>query len=330
MASTPTHDSIQRQITLAECCLAKRMGEVMEKERKGLSCDDAYLSIGGGFLIAEAFTNYYPKGEVYLSYKKNCEMSFEGNDFIVNSQIVSDVFYEQYNGTNSPNVASFWEFTDDESGIITNAVGGTTAFTYKWDSDEQTLEISTGGSPIVYSVSYDQFFEQVILTKPNGDVLTLGFYGEPILLNCELVELEASQPCVNPSDIEAVLNKLIAGCPCNCEEYVNVQQADNSGEAILLQDAFLTCIDGESNITIVYAYSGANEENSFVVVADDGSTQTEIYEIPSTGATSGQMTITVTSAELQGLANGVYDIFITDGTTTSNILDGVTKITCES
>ena len=302
------------------------MGDVLEKEKLGLSCNDAIEEIGNAYLSLEAIKNYVPEGDVVLAYNVNCEMNFEGNQFIVNSQVTSGAFSEQYNGSSSPNVASFWDFVDDESGTITNAVGSTSNFTYKWDLDTNELTITIGGVDTDYVVSYDQFFTQVILTKSNGDILTLGFYGDKSLLNCELVEVLATPPCITLTQVQGILNRVTKGCPCNCEEYVNVQPADKSGEAILNVYAAFTCVDGLPYITVTFDYLGASEDNEFQIVAGSE----VIYTFPSTGQSSGSVTLTITSDELQALANGYYDITIVDGTTTSNILTGIRKTSCET
>ena len=126
------------------------------------------------------------------------------------------------------------------------------------------------------------------------------------------------------------------GCPCDCEDYVNVQPPSKSGETIYNVMAQFSCNrDSESQITVSFDYTGASEENAFSIQASTANKDDIIYTFASTGQSSGHITATVTGSDIVALANGYYSITIIDNSGTSfqvisNTLDGIYKGSCNT
>lgn len=330
-----THADIQRQVTLAWCCLAKKQADALVKQRAGVNCSSELEAIAMGFMSLEALRNYYPLDEVIYSYTLGQSIVFTGNSMIVNSQVTSGIFYEQYDGTDSPNVASFWNFATSSTGTITNAVGSVTNFTYTYNGTTKVLAVTISGITTNYTVTSEKFFSQIVFKKANGDILTLGFYGTPTLSGGTETEVLAAKPCLSPNEAQGILNKVLKGCPCDCGEYINIQPADNNGEAIVNLMASFVCKDGEPYITISFEYSGSPTENAFSIVATSGSKEDVIYTFASTGQSDGSITATISGSDIISLANGYYNISIVDNygqsiQSSSNTLTGIRKTSCNT
>lgn len=219
-----TSEEAKIKSQLAMCCLAKKGGDALEKEKKGYSCNDSIKRIGYDFLVLEALCGWKPEGEVILSYKENCQMSFANNTMEVVSQVTDSAFFDQYDSSDSPFVAGVYFFNGDGSGTFTNAAGSVTNYTWKYENDTLTIDGTTN-----YGVSFDTFFTNVIFTDLNGDIQTLVFVGTPSLIGCELVNIVSEKPCLSSSQVEGMFARLNKGCACDCEDYVNILQ---DGETI--------------------------------------------------------------------------------------------------
>jgi hypothetical protein len=324
-----TAADIKRQSTLAWCCLGKRMGDSLVMEKQGQKCEGNMREIGYGFLYVNAVKGYVPENDVVTAYSSGCQMNFEGNQFIINSyfDVATNTFYEMYDSANADSVGS-WLYFDATQVTSSSAGGGTVSLSYTYDPVTGVLSIDGGAD--IFQVTYDKFFENIYLTNEDGNVLTLGFYGEKTLNGCSEVVVLADKPCLGPTEVQSILNKASKNCDCNCEDYVNSEPTSKRGESLYLSDAEFNCIDGVVYMTINFSYSGSPLPNSFGIYVNGNI----VYTFSDTGLSSGSFVTTVTSPEIAALAqNATYDITIYDnyGTTSSwasNTIESIPLNTC--
>lgn len=326
-----TTADIQRQTTLAWCCLGKRMGDALSAEKRGQRCEGDIKDIGYGFLYLNATEGYIPEGSEVRAYTQGCQMNFAGNQFIVNSRYVNatDTFYEMYDAINADVVGQWVYFDADGTVYVRDANGVTSSTTWVYDPVAGTLDIGSG--TYIYEVTYDKFFENIYLTDvANGYTDTYGFYGTKTLIGCTEVSVVAEKPCLGVTQIQGLLNKASKSCDCNCEDYVTTEPTSKYGESLYLSDVEFNCLDGVVYMTITFHYSGSPIPNSFGVYVNGGI----VYTFSDTGSSSGSFISTVTSAEIAALPqNASYDVTIYDnyGTTygyASNTIESIPLNAC--
>lgn len=325
-----TAADIQRQTTLAWCCLGKRMGDALSAEKRGQMCEGDIKDIGYGFLYLNATENYIPEGSEVRSYTQGCQMNFAGNQFITNSLHVkaTDTFYEMYDAINA-NVVGQWTYFDADGTMYGKTADGV-SFTDNWSYDPITNILDIGGGGLVTQVSYDKFFENIYLTDESGNVFTIGFYGTKTLIGCTEVSVIAEKPCLGVTQIQGLLNKASKSCDCNCEDYVTTEPTSKYGESLYLSYAEFSCLDGVVYMTIKFNYSGSPVPNSFGVYVNGGI----VYTFSDTGTSDGSFVSTITSSDIAALPqNTSYDVTIFDnyGTSSSyssNTLESIPLNSC--
>ena len=307
------------------------MGDSLVMEKQGQKCEGNMREIGYGFLYVNAVKGYVPENDIVTAYSSGCQMNFEGNQFIINSYFdaATNTFYEMYDddNANAKGVGS-WFYFDATQLYQRSAYGTTATLGYTYDPVTGVLSINSGAD--IFQVTYDKFFENIYFTDEDGNVFTLGFYGEKTLNGCSEVVVLADKPCLGPTEVQSILNKASKNCDCNCEDYVNSEPTSKRGESLYLSDAEFNCIDGVVYMTITFHYSGSPVPNSFGVYVNGGI----VYTFANTGSSGSSFISTVTSSDIASLPqNTSYDVTIYDnyGTTfgyASNTLESIPLNAC--